>query len=140
MYKLFLITALSLSSLFGCNSNSPELMQDMDVSEINKNLLTIQKNNLFTDFSVVNLLEELNFIMTSSQSISVDISKSKENGYYTASVVNSEVPGDDSVSGYKYQFVLEIDDNGFWKVIEAKESWACWPDRGHHDFSIEPCP
>lgn len=114
-------------------------MQDMDASKINKKLLNIQKNNLFTDFNVVNLLEELNFIMASSQSISVDISKSKDNGYYTASVVNSEVPGDDSVSGYKYRFVLAKDNSGFWKLIEAKESWACWPDRGHRDFSIEPC-
>lgn len=114
-------------------------MQNMDTKVINQNLLTIQKDSPSTEFTVTRLLEELNFIKSSSRHTSIDLSQDRESGDYTTSVTNSEVPESDSVSCYKYRFVFERNENERWIITEAQESWACWPDRGHQDFSTEKC-
>ena len=46
---------------------------------------------------------------------------------------------DDSIRGARYEFVLEKDVKNRWQIISAKKSWRCWPNRGHDDFSQQPC-
>ncbi len=46
---------------------------------------------------------------------------------------------DDSSKGEKRVYKLERDENGVWRVSSAKKAWACWPGRGHEDFSAVPC-
>lgn len=137
--RLSLISTLLILNLVSCSSNSTATMQNMAIKAINQNLLTIQKDSPSTEFTVTRLLEELNFIKSSSQHTSIDLSQDRESGDYTASVTNSEVPESDSVSSYKYRFVFERNKNELWIITKAQESWACWPGRGHQDFSTESC-
>ena len=46
---------------------------------------------------------------------------------------------DDSVRGGRYEFILEKDVNDRWKLLSAKKASRCWPNRGHEDFSKQPC-
>ncbi len=46
---------------------------------------------------------------------------------------------DDSIRGSRYQVILEKDMRGVWYVVSARKAWRCWPDRGHGEFSTEPC-
>ncbi len=45
---------------------------------------------------------------------------------------------DDSVSKVRKEAVATLS-NGVWKLGEPTTTYACWPDRGHTDFSTEPC-
>lgn len=46
---------------------------------------------------------------------------------------------DDSVKSERWMFELAKGTSGVWKVSSAKKSWACWPGRGHAEFSAVPC-
>ena len=45
---------------------------------------------------------------------------------------------DDSVRGYRYDIKLESESNRYL-IIDAQESWNCWEDRGHQEYSNDPC-
>jgi hypothetical protein len=57
---------------------------------------------------------------------------------YGVVLVFDDVPDDDSSSGYRYDIKLN-ESNDKLEIVSMKESWRCWPDRGHRDFSTEPC-
>jgi hypothetical protein len=57
---------------------------------------------------------------------------------YSVVLVYDNVPDDDSSSGYRYDIKLNAN-NDKLEIVSMKESWRCWPDRGHRDFSTEPC-
>lgn len=46
---------------------------------------------------------------------------------------------DDSVRGERLELLLVRGAGEFWQVAEARSSIRCWEDRGHQDFSAEPC-
>ena len=130
---------LLISFLVGCQSNSTKQMRPMDLDKINLNLLSKQKQTSSVNYGLMSLLEESNYIIRSSESISINLSQDRKNNSHTASIENLAVPGDDSIKSYKYLITFKQDRAGLWTATEAKESWACWPDRGHQEFSIEPC-
>ncbi len=45
---------------------------------------------------------------------------------------------DDSVQGSKAIIRME-QQNGFWQISSAKKVWKCWENRGHTDYSSDPC-
>lgn len=45
---------------------------------------------------------------------------------------------DDSMSGRKLIMTLAPDGAG-WKVVALKETYKCWPGRGHEDWGAAPC-
>lgn len=136
--KLLIITFLA-SGVFNCNSNDLGQMQDLDLEKLNQELLTIQTNNPSTSFSISSLLEQLNLIIPSAQQLTVNISKDQTKSNYIVSITNLNVPGDDSISSYRYQLVLRNNEKGQLIFTKAQESWSCWPERGHQDFSAEKC-
>jgi hypothetical protein len=46
---------------------------------------------------------------------------------------------DDSVRGERLEMLLVRSAGEYWQVGEARSSVRCWEDRGHQDFSGEPC-
>jgi len=46
---------------------------------------------------------------------------------------------DDSVRAVKYRLELLADEFGQWYIDEQSSTWACWPGRGHEEFSSEFC-
>lgn len=126
-------------SLISCQSNSAKQMRPMDLGKINLNLLSKQKQASSIKYGLISLLEESNYIITSSENISINLSQSRENSSYTALIENHSVPGDDSIKSYKYLLTFNRNKEGYWVATEAKESWSCWPERGHQDFSTKSC-
>jgi hypothetical protein len=46
---------------------------------------------------------------------------------------------DDSVRAQRYDFELRRRANGTWELVSATWAQSCRADRGHQDFSPEPC-
>ncbi len=46
---------------------------------------------------------------------------------------------DDSVRGYRFDINIEENGTGLLQLTDARKSWSCWEDRGHQDYSNEPC-
>jgi hypothetical protein len=46
---------------------------------------------------------------------------------------------DDSVRGERLEVLLTRGPDEVWQIAEARTSVRCWEDRGHQDFSGEPC-
>lgn len=46
---------------------------------------------------------------------------------------------DDSVRAYRFDIDLNKTSDNMWQLQDIIESWRCWDDRGHQDFSIKPC-
>lgn len=46
---------------------------------------------------------------------------------------------DDSVRGERFDLVVERANGTSWRIVRARVSWRCWPDRGHSTFDVEPC-
>ncbi|WP_223671266.1 hypothetical protein [Kangiella shandongensis] len=138
MLKKLLIIASLTFGIFSCSSNNSDQMKNLDVEQLNQELLTLQSTTPPT-YSLPGLLEQLNFIKPSSQELTLSISKDKKKNSYLVSITNLNVPGDDSISSYKYLFTIKNNQSGKLIFTEAQESWSCWPDRGHQDFSTEKC-
>jgi hypothetical protein len=58
---------------------------------------------------------------------------------YELTIVRDGIPDDDSVAGHRYTIVMSQRRPGEWTISSARESWRCWPGRGHQDFSVKPC-
>jgi len=86
------------------------------------------------------VLSEIWFIENARSSV-ISIKK-VEHDYkntYAATVIYDNVPDDDSVSGYRFDITIKGKSNNTWELTEVKESWRCWKDRGHREFSVAPC-
>ena len=46
---------------------------------------------------------------------------------------------DDSVRAKKYKLNMKRREEGWWEVSQAKQAQSCWPQRGHQEFSGDPC-
>lgn len=60
-------------------------------------------------------------------------------GTWVAALVFDAVPDDDSVSGWRYDLTMTLDDDGSISLERFNESWRCWPERGSQTFGTEPC-
>ena len=45
---------------------------------------------------------------------------------------------DDARAGRKVVMTLAPEGSG-WKVVALKETYKCWPGRGHEDWGAAPC-
>ncbi|MEZ5429298.1 MAG: hypothetical protein R2747_23825 [Pyrinomonadaceae bacterium] len=55
-------------------------------------------------------------------------------------IVTDDGYADDSVRGERYWFEIKKDSvSGVWIVVSAKRAWVCQQNRGHQDYSTEPC-
>lgn len=61
-----------------------------------------------------------------------------QDGVYVVEVVDDQME-DDSVRAVKYRLELLADEFGQWYIDEQSSMWACWPGRGHKEFSRELC-
>lgn len=57
----------------------------------------------------------------------------------TTIVIINEGLLDDSVMGEKYFLILKKTEHGAWLITSARKMVKCWKDRGHQDYSKEPC-
>ena len=78
----------------------------------------------------------LDFVRDGSR-ISVDyISQGPDSWAVAVTQSNLE---DDSVRTQRHRIDLAEAADGTWTVVGAGLAWRCWPDRGHQDFSAQPC-
>jgi hypothetical protein len=56
-----------------------------------------------------------------------------------AVVVTDDGLPDDSIRAVRWELRFERADDGTWRLVEARWSQRCQPDRGHQDFAPEPC-
>ncbi|HEY6335648.1 MAG TPA: hypothetical protein VI113_07150 [Alphaproteobacteria bacterium] len=57
----------------------------------------------------------------------------------TMVIVTDEGAHDDSIDTTRFRIFLSMTEAGYWKIDRARQSWRCWPGRGHRHFSTEPC-
>jgi hypothetical protein len=84
--------------------------------------------------TVLLLLDELEGDLETSQ----ETSQQTQDGNPVVVVINSGI-GDDSVAAIRYRIVLEQGDDGLHRFAAGEAGWRCQPERGHQDFSVEPC-
>jgi hypothetical protein len=110
----------------------------MDVSELNRQLEAVRLPELDALAGPVEVAARLSRERQAAwHSVAAVLLPSKND--YEVTIVLDQVGDDDSVSGYRYTFVMTRPHPGTWSVTSAKQSWRCWPGRGHRDFSVEPC-
>lgn len=69
---------------------------------------------------------------------SIEEHRKSDHTLYVITLIFDDVPGDDSISGYRYDTKI-TNSNGRFEFAKLEESWRCWPDRGRRTFSTEPC-
>jgi hypothetical protein len=67
------------------------------------------------------------------------VSPSAEDSDSLTVVVTDDGFLDDSIRGEKHKFELKMNAQGVWKVASAGKAWRCWENRGHQDYSTQPC-
>ncbi|WP_041598788.1 hypothetical protein [Hahella chejuensis] len=107
--------------------------ENIDISGLNKRINNQSESDLFAVLSMISgpISEQGAVVVRSNRKGS-----EKE---YSVVLINDNIPDDDSVSGYRYHIVLKRNISDKWIVVEMKQSWRCWEDRGHTQFSAEPC-
>ncbi|MEI8289278.1 MAG: LysM domain-containing protein [Verrucomicrobiota bacterium] len=53
--------------------------------------------------------------------------------------IRTEVEQDDSISSMKTLVELEKDAADHWKLVRLADGFACWPERGHTNYTCVPC-
>jgi hypothetical protein len=147
--RLFLVLALSL--LISCSSqhirgSNNDLLsipvngfESIDLDSLNRRLQQITQASGATESLYVVLAKLWSEPYSRNSAITIKMIENVEFEAYTATLIFDNIPDDDSVSGYRYDIKLKKDLHGILHIIEAKKSWRCWQDRGHYDFSVEPC-
>ncbi len=69
---------------------------------------------------------------------SIEQHRKSDHTLYVITLIFDGVPGDDSISGYRYDAKI-TNSKGSFEFAKLEESWRCWPDRGHQTFDTEPC-
>jgi hypothetical protein len=111
----------------------------IDHAEYNQKLSAVDNKDEIAD-NIYQLLSRV-WVQPKARSSAMTVRKidSAETDRYKATIIFDNIPDDDSVSGYRYDLILLKSADGLLQITEARQSWRCWDDRGHTDFSIEPC-
>lgn len=149
-FKVFFLT-FALSLLISCSSQNKKSsnidllsipingFELINLDSLNRRLQQITQKSDTPDnlYVVVSKL----WSEPSSRNSSISIDKIEDDTFevYAATLIFDNIPDDDSISGYRYDIKLKKDLQGILQIIEAKQSWRCWQDRGHRYFSVEPC-
>ena len=83
-----------------------------------------------------NVADQYDLLAEGNYSYGVAVKDLKANIYELT--ITEEGRMDDSVSGLMSVLKVEKKDSGF-VVLEIKEAYKCWPNRGHQDWSAEFC-
>jgi hypothetical protein len=70
---------------------------------------------------------------------SVVLEQPAEGGSRTDVMVTEDGLLGDSIRATRYVLDFERQEDGRWRLLSARWSQRCWPNRGHQDFSPEPC-
>ena len=140
VYLLLLIMSCSSSKKSNKYQNllliTVENSETIKHGEYNKKLKVISQNieekNIYIILSTV-------LLMPKARNSVISINKNKYHDFYDAVIIYDDIPDDDSVSGYRYDIKMHRTKNDRWEFIEIKESWRCWENRGHREFSLLPC-
>ena len=144
--SLCCVTLIPVLFLIGCQSDEHildfkvESSQSVDISIYSDQLDAINVNpeKDHTTYDFISMF----WFYSGAKDSSASISHSTTDQYrlYEITSISDQVPGDDSVAGYRFDVKLkELSSNGHWEIISVNKSWRCWEGRGHRDFSNEPC-
>jgi hypothetical protein len=89
----------------------------------------------------ISILQTFIGTSTRSNNIIYSLNKIQNEGRstYVSIVIFDGIPDDDSIRGYRYDIELDLLSNDSWQIKSAMQSWRCWKNRGHTDFSSENC-
>ncbi len=88
------------------------------------------------------LLVAINFLAIDGQGAgktTIEVEATPEGGDEAAVTVTLDGLLDDSVRAHRTAVALERQADGSWRLRSARREQRCWPERGHEDFSTEPC-
>ena len=127
MNKIYILT-LAISLLSSCK----ETYRNVDPAGFNDRIK--EKTDIPNAEELIKLYYSHSKINSSNHSISV---KKNRNNVFLVTLINPALE-DDSLSAEKIEITAEKKDQ-YWKVIEIRESWKCWPGRGHTGWGAKPC-
>ncbi|MFZ1527668.1 MAG: hypothetical protein WAT19_02895 [Ferruginibacter sp.] len=127
MNKIYILT-LVISLLSSCK----ETYKNVDPGKFNE--IIKEKTDIPNAGELIKLYYRRSEINPINHSISV---KKNRNNVFLITLINQALE-DDSLSAEKIEITAEKKDQ-YWKVIEIRESWKCWPGRGHTGWGAEPC-
>jgi hypothetical protein len=140
-----LAAVVTACMLLGCNATATDHLMRIPVDssesippdEANKQLaaLDTSRDEYSSPLSVATLL----WHQPSAGTSAVAATRVGDSNSYKAIVILDAVPGDDSVSGWRYDLRLTKTEADKWAVSDLRRSWRCWDGRGHRNFSTEPC-
>lgn len=112
----------------------------IDVSDFNKKIAKASAaNEIWVRFPTQVLAKWLpQFEEFGSRNIEMRSEFADATDFLKVTVIDDNY-ADDSVRGEKYMVELAKDGQGVWKIVSAGKSWVCQQNRGHQDYSIEPC-
>lgn len=145
--KLFLLVEIIATSLFGCSSQGQDssLLSVAVKSSIPVSGQTLQHyedqlqqlNNDNIRLKLVHIWAG-QYLDAQKSLVYVEKRSNIDDSIFDGIFIFDRVPGDDSVSGYRYDIQLKANADKF-EIVKLDESWRCWPDRGHQYFSADPC-
>lgn len=148
IHKVYLLCFFLLPGLAACDKT-------VTVSDIGAELLSLDvKSSTPIEFSVLNKMLANSREAWAKDPLTI-IRRLTNLGRDREAVIAFQGPGeyptyykfvaisngylDDSIQGERYDIELEQDASQNWRIISAAKSWRCWPERGHENYSIEPC-
>lgn len=114
--------------------------ETLDIATYNRTIINAARQNQPWVRSPMETAVRLAGEFTEMRSRTLEMqTPSAEGGDKLTLTVTNEGLLDDSVRAERFIFELEKNRSGIWLVTSARKSWACWPGRGHEDFSAAPC-
>jgi hypothetical protein len=137
---LFLLTWIDYDAMaMDLPEVSVRSYEDLDISKFQQLLSkSAEKNEIWTNDPLQISLRFLRLFEGKIQQITRR-HNSAESARRAEVTVIEEGYLDDAIRGARYEFILEKDVKHRWQLISAKKAWRCWPNRGHDDFSKQPC-
>lgn len=137
MMSFILLVAVGISFI-GCDLKSKEKIKFRVIEEDRIELLNHQiiDSGIVTLESVASLYQPKDEFSEGDYSYQVTVRDLESNLFEVT--IQEEGIMDDSI--YGVISVLQIEkDKSILKVVQIKEAYKCWPNRGHQDWSPELC-
>ena len=124
-----------LAFLAGCsNSDSPQSQLSINVEEFNAKIIS-QRDEEWTRSPLQVSLKFLGEDRDIGRR-TIELVRTDDSNEVFLVVTDQELP-DDSVEGFRHEFVLRQESQGYWSLQKVEKPWKCKQGRGHLNYSCE---
>lgn len=125
---------------FDAPNNTSKKYENLDIASYNRTIANAARRNNAWVKSPMEVAVRLagEFREMKNRTMEFKYPSAESTNAMTLTITNEGLL-DDSVRAERYVFDLIKDSRGVWTVNSAQRSWACWPNRGHQDFSAVLC-